>query len=269
MYLSLYLLALPLPLFGYEAAVITGFWLACLQLHSVKCHKVPFSICLFHATLHQPLTCGVHVVLEGGRFIQSKTSWKLALVFPFSSKDCVEGNFMTRRWIFISVFLGIWRSVFFFNLYFWNKIFFHCRFFIFPVNSIWSHLCNIHIWSTDCFSSGNYLKRESSCAFLMDCACLPLFYMDRELVWRSVILFRQSPLLILEGRISPVFSLYFSCASRTSRLDDPGSWWKWISFSFPLETVGKKVNLFVSVFLCEIFPPPNLLSVFFFTQTAF
>lgn len=110
MYLSLYLLALPLPLFGYEAAVITGFWLACLQLHSVKCHKVPFSICLFHATLHQPLTCGVHVVLEGGRFIQSKTSWKLALVFPFSSKDCVEGNFMTRRWIFISVFLGIWRS---------------------------------------------------------------------------------------------------------------------------------------------------------------
>lgn len=52
--------------------------------------------------------------------------------------------------------------------------------------------CNIHSWSIDCYSSGNYLKRESSCAFLMDCACLPLLYMDRELVWRSVILFSQS-----------------------------------------------------------------------------
>lgn len=52
--------------------------------------------------------------------------------------------------------------------------------------------CNIHSWSIDCNSSGNYLKRESSCAFLMDCACLPLLYMDRELVWRSVILFSQS-----------------------------------------------------------------------------
>lgn len=111
----------------------------------------------------------------------------------------------------------------------------------------------------------------------MDCACLPLFYMDRELVWRSVILFCQSPLLFLEGRISPVFSLYFSSASRMSRLDDPGSWWKWISFSlcFSLETVVKKdVNLFLSIFLCEIFPAPNLFMpfsvfLFFLTQSAF
>lgn len=44
-------------------------------LARVKCHKVPFSICLFHATLHQPLTCGVHVVQEGVRFIQSKAGW--------------------------------------------------------------------------------------------------------------------------------------------------------------------------------------------------
>ena len=61
--------------------------------------------------------------------------------------------------------------------------------------------CNIHSWSIDCYSSGNYLKRESSCAFLMDCACLPLLYMDRELVWRSVILFCQSlPSTLLFGR---------------------------------------------------------------------
>lgn len=52
--------------------------------------------------------------------------------------------------------------------------------------------CNIHGWSIDCYSSGNYLKRESSCAFLMDCACLGLLYMDRELVWRSLILFSQT-----------------------------------------------------------------------------
>lgn len=49
--------------------------------------------------------------------------------------------------------------------------------------------CNIHSWSIDCSSRRNFLKRESSCAFLMDCACLPLLYMDRELFWRSVILF--------------------------------------------------------------------------------
>lgn len=74
--------------------------------------------------------------------------------------------------------------------------------------------CNIHSWSIDCYSSGNYLKRESSCAFLMDCACLPLLYMDRELVWRSVILFSQSfpsALLFVGKNISCLHSIFFKC----------------------------------------------------------
>lgn len=93
--------------------------------------------------------------------------------------------------------------------------------------------CNIHSWSIDCYSSGNYLKRESSCAFLMDCACLCLLYMDRELVWRSVILFSRS-IPFLWRRISPVFTPYFSSSCRMTRLDDLESWWRWISLSLPL-----------------------------------
>lgn len=62
-------------------------------LARVKCHEVPFSICLFHATLHQPLTCGSHVVQEGGRFIQSKSGWKLTLIFPFLRRDCGKRQF--------------------------------------------------------------------------------------------------------------------------------------------------------------------------------
>lgn len=92
--------------------------------------------------------------------------------------------------------------------------------------------CNIHSWSIDCYSSGNYLKRESSCAFLMDCACLCLLYMDRELVWRSVILFSRS-IPFWWGRISPVFAPYFSSSCRMTRLDDLESWWRWISLRLP------------------------------------
>lgn len=62
-------------------------------LARVKCHKVPFSICLFHATLHQPLTCGSHVAQEGGKFIQSKKGWKLTLIFPFLKRDCGKRQF--------------------------------------------------------------------------------------------------------------------------------------------------------------------------------
>ncbi len=141
--------------------------------------------------------------------------------------------------------------------------------------------CNIHSWSIDCYSSGNYLKRESSCAFLMDCACLPLLYMDRELVWRSVILFSQSllsALLFTGGRISPVFTPYFSSASRMTRLDDLESWWRWISLSLPslffsCETlVWRKTTTFSrQTFHVKypLFPHPNLsmslISCVFFT----
>lgn len=62
----------------------------------VKCHEVPFSICLFHATLHQPLTCGSHVVQEGSRFIQSKEGWKLTPIYPFQEGSCGKWEFHDR-----------------------------------------------------------------------------------------------------------------------------------------------------------------------------
>lgn len=39
---------------------------------NLKCQKVPFSICLFHGTLHQAMTCGRSVTQHGDRFTQSK-----------------------------------------------------------------------------------------------------------------------------------------------------------------------------------------------------
>lgn len=126
--------------------------------------------------------------------------------------------------------------------------------------------CNIHSWSIDCYSSGNYLKRKSSCAFLMDCACRLLLYMDRELVWRSVILFSQSlpsTMLFLGGSISPVFTPYFSSASRMTRLDDLESWWRWISLSrSSLLLSGNSVmkrddDLLPSGFSCKISTFPS------------
>lgn len=128
--------------------------------------------------------------------------------------------------------------------------------------------CNIHSWSIDCYSSGNYLKRESSCAFLMDCACLPLLYMDRELVWRSVILFSQSlpSTLLFGGRISTVFTPYFSSASRMTRLNDLESSWRWISLSLPfllfsgISVTKKDDDLLPSGFHWKypLSPAPNL-----------
>ena len=189
-------------------------------LARVKCHKVPFSICLFHATLHQPLTCGSHVVQEGGRFIQSKSGWKLTLIFPFLRKDCGKRQFHDHS--AESEFFVLISFLCVFNVYTQKQGLKHvvwdlnskynilispiCFCFVFFISQ-WIQsdppqftACNIHSWSIDCYSSGNYLKRESSCAFLMDCACLPLLYMDRELVWRSVILFSQSlPSALLFG----------------------------------------------------------------------
>lgn len=62
-------------------------------LVGAECHEVPFSICLFHATLHQPLTCGSHVVHEAGRSIQSKGGWKLTPIFPFRERGCGKCDF--------------------------------------------------------------------------------------------------------------------------------------------------------------------------------
>lgn len=101
----------------------------------------------------------------------------------------------------------------------------------------------------------------------MDCACLPLLYMDRELVWRSVILFSQTlpsampppPPLFRGGRISPVFTPYSSSAPRMTRLDDPESWWRrWISLSFFPSLLSSSVSprkdsdLLQSDFSCKI-----------------
>lgn len=62
-------------------------------LVGAECHEVPFSICLFHATLHQPLTCGSHVVHEAGRSTQSKRGWKLTPIFPFRERGCGKCDF--------------------------------------------------------------------------------------------------------------------------------------------------------------------------------
>ena len=103
----------------------------------------------------------------------------------------------------------------------------------------------------------------------MDCACLPLLYMDRELVWRSVILFSQSlhSTLLFGGRISPVFTPYFSSASRMTRLDDPESWWRWISFSLPFLVFSgnswrKALSFSCRAFhvKCSLFPALNLFT---------
>lgn len=131
--------------------------------------------------------------------------------------------------------------------------------------------CNIHSWSIDCYSSGNYLKRESSCAFLMDWACLCLLYMDRELVWRSVILFSRS-IPFLWGRI-PVFTPYFSSSCRMTRLDDLESWWRWISLSLPsLFSLPQRQIAAISHLTFHLkyplFPHPNLFkSLIFLTRS--
>lgn len=129
--------------------------------------------------------------------------------------------------------------------------------------------CNIHRWSIDCYSSGNYLKRESSCAFLMDCACLCLLYMDRELVWRSVILFSRS-IPFWWGRISPVFTPYFSSSCRMTRLDDLESWWRWISLRLPslFSLPDSTISHLTFHLKYPLFPPPNLFrSLIFLTRS--
>lgn len=74
----------------------------------------------------------------------------------------------------------------------------------------------------------------------------------------------------LGGRISPVFTPYFSSASRMTRLDDLESWWRWISLSHPSlllsgNSVMKRDNdLLASDFSCKMstFPSSQPFHVF-------
>lgn len=94
----------PPPFFLYFSFLSFFFWLGATSYYcrslavsrvlvGAECHEVPFSICLFHATLHQPLTCGSHVVHEAGRSIQSKGGWKLTPIFPFRERGCGKCDF--------------------------------------------------------------------------------------------------------------------------------------------------------------------------------
>lgn len=49
----------------------------------LKCQKVPFSICLFHGTPHQAMTCGNNVIQNGDQFTQSKGGLKLIQIPSF------------------------------------------------------------------------------------------------------------------------------------------------------------------------------------------
>lgn len=57
--------------------IILNHWGCSQWQRNLKCQKVPFSICLFHGTLHQAMTCGNHVTQKGDRFTQSKGGLKL------------------------------------------------------------------------------------------------------------------------------------------------------------------------------------------------
>ena len=91
-------------------------------LARVKCHKVPFSICLFHATLHQPLTCASHVEQRGRQVHPIKERLKINTdLFHCWRGTVAKGNFMTMGWtpIFFFFFLHFYRSlyVFFISVY--------------------------------------------------------------------------------------------------------------------------------------------------------
>lgn len=62
--------------------------------------RVLFSICLFHATLHQPLTCGRLVVHEAGRSIQSKSGGKLTPIFPLQESGCSKRDPFLQSFLF-------------------------------------------------------------------------------------------------------------------------------------------------------------------------
>lgn len=59
----------------------------------LKCQKVPFSICLFHGTPHQAMTCGNNVIQNGDRFTQSKGGLKLIQIPSLLHVRSGKGNF--------------------------------------------------------------------------------------------------------------------------------------------------------------------------------
>lgn len=61
---------------------------------NLKCQKVPFSICFFHGTLHQAMTCGNSVTQNGDKFTQSKGALKLTQIPSFLHAGLGKGNLM-------------------------------------------------------------------------------------------------------------------------------------------------------------------------------
>lgn len=59
----------------------------------LKVPEVAFSICLFHGTPHQAMTCGNSVIQNGDRFTQSKGGLKLIQIPSFLHVRSGKGNF--------------------------------------------------------------------------------------------------------------------------------------------------------------------------------
>lgn len=59
----------------------------------LKVPEVAFSICLFHGTPHQAMTCGNNVIQNGDRFTQSKGGLELIQIPSFLHVRAGKGNF--------------------------------------------------------------------------------------------------------------------------------------------------------------------------------
>lgn len=143
-----------------------------------------------------------------------------------------------------------------FNLIPWNSV--HAIFIVDPLTAIqagtiWRGKVHVHFWwIVHVFPYSIWIES--------------LF----EGQWFSSV--RVFPLCsFLGGRISPVFTPYFSSASRMTRLDDLESWWRWISLRHPSSLLSSQATLSwretMTVFCqtCPLFQAPNLLiSLIFF-----
>lgn len=160
---------------------------------------------------------------------------------------------ITDLFLFFFVFVCFFHSEF--NLIPWNSV--HAIFIVDPLTAIqagtiWRGKVHVHFWwIVHVFPYSIWIES--------------LF----EGQWfSSVRVFPAHSFSV--GRISSVFTPYFSSASRMTRLDDLESWWRWISLSLPSllflgNSVMKKDNdLLLSGYSCKIstFPRSQPFHVF-------
>lgn len=84
--------------------------------------EVAFSICLFHGTPHQAMTCGNNVIQNGDRFTQSKGGLELIQIPSFLHVRSGKGNFRVP-WAFLCYQSQSLKEIFLRNFFYGNNSF--------------------------------------------------------------------------------------------------------------------------------------------------